>query len=101
LEDISKDINALHVAENTKILGHVLRTNVAACSAVGSGFSVQIARIYVTLLELYKAVSQIISNTVANEGKNYCFSRLIDERLLILLLKIQVSLQQKHLVSVT
>jgi len=68
LEDVSKDINALHVAENTKILGHVLRTNVAACSAVGSGFSVQIARIYVTLLELYKAVSQIISDTVANEG---------------------------------
>ncbi|RGB35595.1 CRM1 C terminal-domain-containing protein [Rhizophagus diaphanus] len=68
LEDISKDINALYVAENTKILGHVLRTNVAACSAVGSGFSVQIARIYVTLLELYKAVSQIISDTVANEG---------------------------------
>jgi exportin-1 len=68
LEDITKDINALHVAENTKILGHVLRTNVAACSAVGSGFSVQIARIYVTLLELYKAVSQIISDNVASEG---------------------------------
>ncbi|CAI2165301.1 1535_t:CDS:10 [Funneliformis geosporum] len=68
LEDISKDINALHIAENTKILGHVLRTNVAACNAVGSGFSVQIARIYVNLLELYKAVSRIISDTVATEG---------------------------------
>ncbi|RIB27651.1 CRM1 C terminal-domain-containing protein [Gigaspora rosea] len=69
LAQVSQNLDALNVPENTKILGHVLRTNVAACTAVGSGFSVQIARIYVNLLELYKAVSQIISDTVAREGQ--------------------------------
>ncbi|CAG8749182.1 22685_t:CDS:10 [Gigaspora margarita] len=69
LAQVSQNLDALNVPENTKILGHVLRTNVAACTAVGSGFSVQIARIYVNLLELYKAVSQIISDTVSREGQ--------------------------------
>ncbi|CAG8602613.1 13726_t:CDS:10 [Racocetra fulgida] len=69
LAQVSQNLDALNVTENTKILGHVLRTNVAACTAVGSGFSVQIARIYVPLLELYKAVSQIISDTVDREGQ--------------------------------
>ncbi|CAG8578666.1 1451_t:CDS:10, partial [Acaulospora morrowiae] len=68
LAQVNQSLDALNVTENTKLLGHVLRTNVAACNAVGSGFSVQIARIYVTLLELYKAVSQLISDGVSREG---------------------------------
>ncbi|CAG8519012.1 10877_t:CDS:10 [Acaulospora colombiana] len=68
LAQVTQSLDALNVTENTKLLGHVLRTNVAACNAVGSGFSVQIARIYVALLELYKAVSQLISDSVARDA---------------------------------
>ncbi|CAJ0749314.1 18772_t:CDS:10 [Entrophospora sp. SA101] len=68
LTQISQNLDALNVPENTKMLGHILKTNVAACSAVGGGFSTQIARIYFSLFELYKAVSQLISDSVAKDG---------------------------------
>ncbi|SGY39697.1 BQ5605_C003g02266 [Microbotryum silenes-dioicae] len=54
--------------ENIKILSNVLKTNVAACSSIGTFFLPQIARIYVDLLGLYRAVSGIISATTAEQG---------------------------------
>jgi exportin-1 len=53
---------------NIKILSNVLKTNVSACSSVGTFFLPQIARIYLDLLGLYTAVSGIISATTAEQG---------------------------------
>ena len=54
--------------DNIKKLANVLKTNVAACSSIGTFFLPQIGRIYVDMLGLYKAVSSIISDTVAQQG---------------------------------
>ncbi|KAI5478418.1 exportin-1 [Pseudohyphozyma bogoriensis] len=54
--------------DNIKVLSNVLKTNVSACSSIGTFFLPQIARIYMDLLGLYTAVSGIISATTAEQG---------------------------------
>lgn len=46
-----------------------MKTNVSVCSAVGAPFFVQIGRIYMDMLGLYKAVSDAISTAVATQGE--------------------------------
>ncbi|KAH9171526.1 CRM1 C terminal-domain-containing protein [Lactarius sanguifluus] len=55
--------------DNLRILSNVLKTNVAACTSIGSFFLPQIGLIYMDMLGLYRAVSGIISETVAKEGQ--------------------------------
>lgn len=54
--------------DNIKLLGNVLKTNVAACTSIGTFFLPQLARIYDDMLSLYKAASGIISETTAVQG---------------------------------
>lgn len=63
-----QNINILNDNETIKVLGNVLKTNVAACSSIGGYFYPQIARIYMDLLGLYKAVSEVVSDTIASQG---------------------------------
>lgn len=63
-----QNIDVLNSADNIKVLGNVLKTNVASCSSIGGYFYPQIARIYLDLLGLYKAVSELISDIVASQG---------------------------------
>lgn len=62
-------MEVLHSSESLRILANVLKTNVAACTSIGSFFLPQIARIYMDMLGLYRAVSGIISETVAKDGE--------------------------------
>jgi hypothetical protein len=64
----NKDV--LSNAENLRILSNVLKTNVAACTSIGSFFLPQIGLIYMDMLGLYRAVSGIISETVAKDGES-------------------------------
>lgn len=52
-----------------KMLSNVLKTNVAACSSSGTVFSIQLSRIYMDLLWLYRAVGNLVSESVASQGK--------------------------------
>jgi exportin-1 len=61
-----KDV--LSSPENLRILSNVLKTNVAACTSIGNFFLPQIGLIYMDMLGLYRAVSGIISETVAKDG---------------------------------
>jgi exportin-1 len=63
--------SVLDDAENVRIIGNVMKTNVAACSSIGGFFYPQIARIYLDMLSLYGAVSGMISGRVAAEGRNF------------------------------
>ena len=45
-----------------------MKTNVAACSSIGSYFYPQIARIYMDMLHMYRATSAMISEAVQREG---------------------------------
>lgn len=48
-----------------------MKTNVAACTSIGSYFYPQIGRIYMDMLSMYRAVSQLISDSVVREGILY------------------------------
>ena len=45
-----------------------MKTNVAACSSIGSYFYSQIGRIYLDMLSMYRATSSMISDAVRKEG---------------------------------
>jgi len=61
-------IEVLSNPENLKILSNVLKTNVSAAKSIGQFFTPQLGRIYMDMLGLYRAVSGIISETVATQG---------------------------------
>ena len=63
-----QNVDILNNTDNIKVLSNILKTNVAGCTAIGHGFITQIARIFVDLLGLYKAVSELISQSVINQG---------------------------------
>lgn len=59
----------LQDGETIKVIGNIMKTNVAACSSIGSYFYSQIGRIYNDMLNMYRASSQLISDAVAKDGK--------------------------------
>ena len=58
----------LQDGEVIKIVGNIMKTNVAACSSIGSYFYPQIGRIYFDMLTMYRASSQLIDEAVQREG---------------------------------
>ncbi|KAF9466324.1 CRM1 C terminal-domain-containing protein [Collybia nuda] len=64
----AQNMDVLSSNDNIKILSNVLKTNVSACTSIGSFYLPQIGRIFLDMLGLYKAVSGIISETIAKEG---------------------------------
>ena len=58
--------------EAIKQLGHILKTNVRACTAVGHPFVIQLGRIYLDMLNVYKVLSENISSAVALNGACVC-----------------------------
>lgn len=69
----AQSMDVLASTDNIKILSNVLKTNVSACTSIGSFYLPQIGRIFLDMLGLYKAVSGIISETIVNEGVS-CFA---------------------------
>jgi exportin-1 len=67
----AQNMDVLSSTDNIKILSNVLKTNVSACTSIGSFYLPQIGRIFLDMLGLYKAVSGIISETIVKEGLSY------------------------------
>ena len=65
----AQNMDVLSSIDNIKVLANVLKTNVASCTSIGSFFLPQLGRIFMDMLGLYKAVSGIISESVAREGE--------------------------------
>ncbi len=76
----AQNMDVLGNSDNIKILANVLKTNVAACTSIGSFYLPQIGRIFMDMLGLYKAVSAVISETVARDGafRNNLIGHLLD-----------------------
>lgn len=68
MSQAANNVDVLGNADNIKILSNVLKTNVSACTSIGSFYTSQIGRIFMDMLGLYKAVSGIISETVSRDG---------------------------------
>lgn len=54
--------------ETIKVIGNIMKTNVAACSSIGSYFYPQIGRLYMDMLTMYRAASTLINDAVQREG---------------------------------
>jgi len=54
--------------ETIKVIGNIMKTNVAACSSIGSYFYPQIGRIYLDMLTMYRAASSLINEAVQRDG---------------------------------
>lgn len=68
MQQAGANVDVLSSPENIKVLSNILKTNVSACSSIGTFFLPQIERIYRDLLGLYTAVSGIINTTTAEQG---------------------------------
>ncbi|PPQ68927.1 hypothetical protein CVT25_009021 [Psilocybe cyanescens] len=64
----AQSMDVLASNDNIKILANVLKTNVSACTSIGSFYLPQLGRIFLDMLGLYKAVSGIVSETIQKEG---------------------------------
>jgi exportin-1 len=74
MQQASSNVDVLANPENVKIMSNILKTNVSACTSIGSFFLPQLGRIWLDMLGLYKAVSGIISEQVATQGKSVLLS---------------------------
>lgn len=68
LQQSRTDPELLTNPETIKIIANIMKTNVATCLAVGASFAPQLGFIYMDMLSLYKAVSSMISQAVAEQG---------------------------------
>ena len=64
-----QDNSSLEGAETIRVIGNIMKTNVAACSSIGSYFYPQVGRIYMDMLQMYRATSQMISTAVQRDGR--------------------------------
>jgi hypothetical protein len=69
MSQAASNVDVLANPENVKIMSNILKTNVSACTSIGSFFLPQLGRIWLDMLGLYKAVSGIISEQVATQGE--------------------------------
>lgn len=65
----SQNVDILKDPETVKQLGSILKTNVRACKAVGHPFVIQLGRIYLDMLNVYKCLSENISAAIQANGK--------------------------------
>ncbi|SCW00802.1 LAFE_0C12310g1_1 [Lachancea fermentati] len=68
VEQSSANPDLLLDSDTVKIIANILKTNVAVCSTMGADFYPQLGHIYYNMLQLYRAVSSMISLQVANDG---------------------------------
>lgn len=65
---LRQNVDILKDPETVKQLGSILKTNVRACKAVGHPFVIQLGRIYLDMLNVYKCLSENISAAIQTNG---------------------------------
>jgi len=68
IQSAHQDLSVLQDAETIKVIGNIMKTNVSACSSIGSYFFPQIGRIYLDMLTMYRASSSLIDEAVKRDG---------------------------------
>lgn len=65
----NQNVDILKDPETVRQLGSILKTNVRACKAVGHPFVLQLGRIYLDMLNVYKCLSENISSAIQSNGE--------------------------------
>lgn len=68
ISQATKNVDILKDMAAVKQLGSILKTNVRACKALGHSFVTQLGRIYLDMLNVYKIMSENISQAIALNG---------------------------------
>lgn len=68
ISQATHDVDVLKDMSTVKPLGSILKTNVRACRALGHPYVVQLGRIYLDMLNVYKIMSENISQAIAING---------------------------------
>lgn len=68
ISQASHNVDILKDPEAVKQLVSILKTNVRACRALGHPYVVQLGRIYLDMLNVYKVMSENISQAIALNG---------------------------------
>lgn len=66
---VANDVTILTDPEVVKQLCNILKTNLAACRALGNGYMVQLCRIYLDMLNIYRLLSEQINASIINHGE--------------------------------
>ncbi|KAJ8674237.1 hypothetical protein QAD02_005499 [Eretmocerus hayati] len=69
ISQASKNVEVLKNPEAVKQLTTILKTNVRACKALGHPYVLQLGRIYLDMLNVYKVMSENISAAIAVNGE--------------------------------
>ena len=69
INQASKNVDVLKDAEAVKQLGSILKTNVRACKSLGHPYVIQLGRIYLDMLNVYKVMSENISTATSLNGE--------------------------------
>ncbi|CAG0882753.1 unnamed protein product [Darwinula stevensoni] len=77
INQAAKNVDVLKDPDAVKQLANILKTNVRAAKAVGHHFVVQMGRIYLDMLNVYKVMSENISTAVAHNGESVTKQPLI------------------------
>ena len=64
-----EDQSILTSGDTIKVIGNIMKTNVAACTSIGAYFNPQIGRIYSDMLQMYRAASALIDEQVKRDGE--------------------------------
>ncbi|VDK31878.1 unnamed protein product [Taenia asiatica] len=66
---VAADMTVLGDVEVVKQLCNILKTNLAACRALGNAYMVQLCRIYLDMLNIYRLLSEQINASIATHGE--------------------------------
>ncbi|CAG2067234.1 unnamed protein product, partial [Timema podura] len=64
-----QNVEVLKDQEAVKQLSSILKTNVRACKALGHPYVMQLGRIYLDMLNVYKVMSENISQAIELNGE--------------------------------
>lgn len=68
ISQASKNVDFLKNMPAVKQLGSILKTNVRACKALGHSFVLQLGRIYLDMLNVYKIMSENVIQAISVNG---------------------------------
>ncbi|ESP02273.1 hypothetical protein LOTGIDRAFT_224905 [Lottia gigantea] len=77
INQATQNVEVLKDADAVKRLGNILKTNVRACKALQHPYVVQLGRIYLDMLNVYKVMSENISSAIATNGESVTKQPLI------------------------
>jgi exportin-1 len=77
ISQATRNVEILKDPDAVKQLGNILKTNVRASKSLGHAYVLQLGRIYLDMLNVYKVMSENVSSAIATNGENVTKQPLI------------------------